>query len=169
MCRPASQKVLTGSQSRSPRSLGSEPVCMHTNPKSIRVLIVEDDPDTADAIRTVLAHWGHEVWIARDGATGIDLAARFRPDVAMIDLSLPDIDGFEIARQIRNHPGRAAPVLVAATGFDTRAVRLAAGEVGFDHFLTKPFDLKKLRAVLTAWDAKSGTPADPPSAGAGIG
>ena len=61
---------------------------------SIRVLIVEDDPDTADAIRTVLAHWGHEVCIARDGATGIDLAARFRPDVAMLDLSLPDIDGF---------------------------------------------------------------------------
>jgi CheY-like chemotaxis protein len=87
----------------------------------------------------------------------------------MLDLSLPDIDGFEIARQIRNHPGRAAPVLVAATGFDTRAVRLAAREVGFDHFLTKPFDLKKLRAVLTAWVAKSGAFADTQSAEVSIG
>jgi DNA-binding response OmpR family regulator len=142
---------------------------MHSDPKSIRVLIVEDDPDTADAIRSVLIHWGHEVWIARDGATGIDLATRFRPDLALLDLSLPDIDGFEIARQIRQRPGQADPVLVAATGYDTRAVRLAAREVGFDHFLTKPFDLRKLRAVLTAWGEKSGPPATPASAGTGIG
>jgi DNA-binding response OmpR family regulator len=142
---------------------------MRTNPKSIRVLIVEDDPDTADAIRTVLTHWGHEVRTARDGATGIDLAARFKPEVALLDLSLPDVDGFEVARQLRQQPACGAPVLIAATGYDTRAVRLAAGEVGFDHFLTKPFDLRMLKAVLTAWEARSGTPANAPSAGAGIG
>jgi CheY-like chemotaxis protein len=142
---------------------------MHTIPKAFRVLIVEDDPDTADAIRTVLTHWGHEVWTARDGGTGIDLAARFRPDVALLDLSLPDVDGFEVARQIRQLPGGGATVLIATTGYDAPAVRLAAGEVGFDHFLTKPFGLRKLKAILTAWDAKTGTPAASPPAGAGIG
>jgi CheY-like chemotaxis protein len=142
---------------------------MHTNPKSIRVLVVEDDPDTADAIRTVLTHWGHEVWTAGDGETGIDLAARFRPDLALLDLSLPEVDGFEVARQIRQLPGGGAIMLVAATGYDSRAVRLAAGEVGFDHFLTKPFDLRTLRAILTAWDARTGTPAASAPAGAGIG
>jgi two-component system, chemotaxis family, CheB/CheR fusion protein len=160
--------MLSGFQSRSPWSPGSEPVSMHTTPKSIRVLIVEDDSDTADAIRTVLTHWGHEVWAARDGATGIDLAARFQPDMILLDLSLPDVDGFEVARQIRQQPGGGVPVLVAATGYDTGAVRLAAREVGFDHFLAKPFDVTMLRSILTAWSANSRVPAKPESAGAGI-
>jgi CheY-like chemotaxis protein len=158
-----------GTGPRRSRSPGSELVCMHTNPKSIRVLVVEDDSDTAEAILTLLVHWGHEVWTARDGGTGIDLAARFRPDVALLDLSLPEVDGFEVARQIRQLPGGGATVLVAATGYDSRAVRLAAGEVGFDHFLTKPFDLRTLRAILTAWGARTGMPADSPPLGAGIG
>jgi two-component system CheB/CheR fusion protein len=121
---------------------------MHPVPTSLRLLVVEDDAETADAVRTVLAHWGHEVWTAPDGATGLDLAARFQPDMVLLDLSLPDVDGFEVARRIRELPGGSGTVLVAATGYAGRSVRLAAREVGFDHFLPKPFDLGQLRAIL---------------------
>ena len=122
---------------------------MHIPEKPLRVLVVEDDPDTADAVRAVLSRWGHEARTAGDAVTGLDLAARFRPDLALLDLSLPDVDGFEVARRIRELPG-TDPVLVAATGFDRHAVRLAAREVGFDHFLPKPFNLSELRSIVTA-------------------
>jgi two-component system, chemotaxis family, CheB/CheR fusion protein len=122
----------------------------HPAETSLRLLVIDDDEETADAVRTVLAHWGHEVWTAPDGATGLDLAARFRPDVILLDLSLPDVDGFQVAQRIREWPGGPGPVLIAATGYAGRSVRLAAREVGFDHFLPKPFDLAQLRAILAA-------------------
>jgi CheY-like chemotaxis protein len=123
---------------------------MHTPVNRLRVLVVEDNAETAEAVRTVLTHWGHHVWTAADGATGLDVAARIRPDVALLDLSVPEMNGFEVARRMRELPGGTHMVLIAATGYTGRAVRLAAREVGFDDFLPKPFDLAQLRAILTA-------------------
>lgn len=123
---------------------------MYTPLNCLRVLLVEDDAETADAVRTVLTHWGHHVWTAADGATGLESAARHRPDVVLLDLSVPEMDGFEVARRIRELPEGPHMVLIAATGYTGRVVRLAAREVGFDDFLPKPFDLAQLRAILAA-------------------
>jgi len=114
----------------------------------LRVLVVEDCLDTADALRSVLVKWGHDVRTAHDGAAGMNAASVFRPDVALIDLGLPGPDGFELAQWLQSLP--KVPVLVAATGHDSPVVRLAARETGFDHFLPKPFNLEQLQAVVAS-------------------
>jgi DNA-binding response OmpR family regulator len=128
----------------------------------LRVLVVEDCLDTAEALRAVLTKWGHEVRTAQDGAAGRDAATVFRPDVALIDLGLPGPDGFQLARWLQDLP--KVPVLVAATGHDSPVVRLAARETGFDHFLPKPFNLEQLQAVV-----ERGTAACPPARASGCG
>ena len=119
---------------------------MNRRTTRLRVLVVEDCLDTAEALRAVLAKWGHDVCTAQDGAAGMDAAGAFRPDVALIDLGLPGPDGFQLARWLQGLP--KVPVLVAATGHDSPVVRLAAREIGFDHFLPKPFKLDQLQAVV---------------------
>src|SRR4051812_3203052 len=106
-----------------------------------RVLVVEDCADTAESLRTLLDLWGHEVRVARDGPAALAGALAFRPTVVLLDLGLPRMDGFEIARQLRELPWAVAPILVAATGHDGPAIRRQSFEAGCQHFLPKPFDL----------------------------
>jgi DNA-binding response OmpR family regulator len=119
---------------------------MNNRTGRLRVLVVEDDLDTAEALRAVLVKWGHDVRTAPDGTTGMSAATAFRPDLALIDLGLPGPDGFQLARWLQELP--KVPVLVAATGHDSPVVRLAARETGFEHFLPKPFNLEQLRALV---------------------
>jgi len=132
---------------------------MSTSNSRLRVLVVEDCLDTAEALRAVLVKWGHDVRTAQDGVAGLRAATAFRPHVALIDLGLPGPDGFELARWLQKLP--EVPVLVAATGHDSPVVHLAAREPGFDHFLGKPFDLERLRAVV----AKAERPPERAAAG----
>ena len=114
---------------------------------SRRVLVIEDNEDSRDMLRQLLEHAGHEVHDAGDGLQGIDAALRLEPDVALIDVGLPEIDGYEVARRIRAE-SRRDMLLVALTGYGLAEDRERALAAGFDLHLVKPIDFDRLFEVL---------------------
>jgi CheY-like chemotaxis protein len=119
-----------------------------------RVLIVEDQPDARRALQRLLQIWGHHVEVAEDGVRGLELATRASPDVALIDVGLPGVDGYELARRIRaeraRSAGAAGPVrLVALTGYGQPEDRDRAYAAGFDLHLVKPVDRDQLSRALS--------------------
>jgi len=125
-----------------------EPVRSGNGPR--RVLIVEDNADSRTMLHAMLELWGHEVHEAADGERGLERAVAVRPDIALIDVGLPGLDGYELARQIRASVGGVHIFLVAVTGYgdpdDLRRARAA----GFDSHLVKPVDVKTLAGILGA-------------------
>ena len=115
-----------------------------------RVLVVEDNADAREALRLLLEFAGHEVNVAGDGVSGLEAALTTRPQVALIDLGLPDIDGYSVARWIRKTLGHEAMGLVALTGYGQPRDRQRATEAGFDSFLVKPVDRAALAQVIEA-------------------
>ena len=118
-------------------------------PRTVRALLVEDNLDAAEALGELLRMWGHEVHIAHDGPSALHLAEKERPDVLLLDIGLPGMDGYEVARRLRSTPGFAGVKLIALTGYGQEADRQRSGLAGFDHHLVKPVDLEQLRALLT--------------------
>jgi CheY-like chemotaxis protein len=115
---------------------------------ALRVLVVDDNQDAAEALAAVLRVWGHEVELAYDGVGALDVAARWRPDVVVSDLGLPGMDGYALAKRIRSGPAFGRTLLVALSGYAREGDRRRALEAGFDHHLVKPPDLQALAAVL---------------------
>ena len=115
---------------------------------SLRVLVVDDNVDAADTLAELLESWGHVVRSAHDGLQGLEEAQRFEPDVVLLDIGLPRMDGLEVARRLRSRPGEPRTVLVALTGYGQAEDRARSLEAGFDHHLTKPVDLDTLVRVL---------------------
>ena len=113
-----------------------------------RVLLVEDNPDTADSMVLLLEMLGHRVDLAPDGASALSLAATRLPEVMLVDIGLPDIDGYEVARRVRSDATLAAIQLVALTGYGQREDRERAFAAGFDHHFVKPVDPDELNAFL---------------------
>lgn len=113
-----------------------------------RVLVVEDDGDSREGLRRFLELCGHTVDVAGTGVDGIEKALRDRPDVAFVDISLPDVDGHEVARRIREWLSKEEIQLVALTGYRGLAARREALEAGFDVHVGKPVDLAGLEALL---------------------
>ncbi len=116
-----------------------------------RVLIVDDSADTAESLAELIRSWGHEVAIAQDGPTALEIVTRFHPDIALLDIGLPEMNGYEVARRLRQIPGMGTARLVAITGYASQQDRKAARQAGFDLHLTKPVDpvrFKKLLATL---------------------
>jgi CheY-like chemotaxis protein len=113
-----------------------------------KVLIVEDNDDTRAMLLETLAFSGHDVREARDGASGLALAAEKTPDIALIDIGLPDLDGYEVARRLRAAPGGRSNGLVAITGYGQPEDQKRALEAGFDAHLTKPVAPERLRQVM---------------------
>jgi len=122
---------------------------------SRRVLVIEDNDDSREMLRQLLEHAGHEVHDAGDGPQGIDAALRLEPDVALIDVGLPEIDGYEVARRIRAE-SRRDMLLVALTGYGLAEDRERALAAGFDLHLVKPVDFDRLFDVLAATPSRSG-------------
>ena len=120
-----------------------------------RVLLVEDNRDVAESLMRLLEGMGHSVRVAHDGLAGLELLRSEPAEVALIDIGLPGIDGYELARRARREPGGARLVLVAVTGYGEAADRARALEAGFDHHFVKPIDLEALRAVLAELAAPS--------------
>jgi two-component system, chemotaxis family, CheB/CheR fusion protein len=112
-----------------------------------RVLIVEDNHDSRVTLEKLLQLHGCEVSTAADGHAGFDAISRMKPDVALVDIGLPDIDGFEVARRVRNELGELPVRLVAVTGYG-REDRAAVFKAGFDAHLVKPIDPKELLRTL---------------------
>src|SRR6187200_2893621 len=109
---------------------------------STRVLVVDDNEDAADSLATLLGVMGYEVRIAYDGPEAIAAADEFRPAVALLDIGLPKLSGYDIARHVRAQRGGEV-LLVAITGWGQEDDRRRAREAGFDHHFTKPADFDR--------------------------
>jgi signal transduction histidine kinase len=116
--------------------------------RSLRIVLIEDDPDVRETTQLLLEAWGHCVRVASTGLDGIDMVLETRPDVALVDLGLPDIDGHTAAARIRDLMGAHRPQLIALTGFGRERDRQRARDVGFDAHLLKPVQPPTLRATL---------------------
>jgi CheY-like chemotaxis protein len=113
-----------------------------------RVLVVDDLEDSADSLAQLLTLSGHEARAAHDGAAALAAARVFQPEVVLLDIGLPGMDGFEVARRLRQQEGGGQMLLVALTGYAQERDRQRTCEVGFDHHLAKPVNLSALRELL---------------------
>jgi CheY-like chemotaxis protein len=117
-----------------------------------RVLLVEDNDDARQVMVLTLEDAGHEVYEASDGPTGLAVALRERPDVAIIDVGLPGLNGYEVAERIRAAPEAHGMLLIALTGYGRPEDRRKATAAGFDRHLVKPIDFDQLERVLSSGD-----------------
>ena len=117
-----------------------------------RILVIEDNRDARDSLAALLRLHGHEVHTAQNGAEGIAMARSGALDFVLVDIGLPDIDGYEVARRLREHAGRGLR-LVALTGYGRQEDRRRALAAGFDEHLAKPVELGALEALLRAFAA----------------
>jgi two-component system, sensor histidine kinase len=113
-----------------------------------RVLLIEDNRDAREMFRMVLELAGHTVYEAENGRRGLELLQTKHPEVAVIDIGLPGLDGYEVARRIRDLPDGPAMLLLALTGYDTPGHLERSAEAGFDHHLVKPVDLDEFARLL---------------------
>ena len=122
-----------------------------------RILVVDDNPDSAMSLEKLLTLTGHEARIAGDGLTAVSEAERFRPEVVLLDIGLPRLNGYDACRVIREQPWGANMILVAVTGWGQEEDRRRSREAGFDGHLVKPVDLDELMKLLddVALDRKS--------------
>jgi len=113
-----------------------------------RILLADDNRDALDSLATLLECDGHEVYTAADGAAALALAAECRPDVMLLDIGMPKLDGYEVARRVRAQPWGNATVLIALTGWGQDEDRRRSREVGFNSHLVKPLDPAMLSSLL---------------------
>ncbi len=117
-------------------------------PGALRILVVDDNLDAAELLATTAQMMGHVARVAQDGPAGLRVAADFRPDVALLDIGLPVMDGYELAGHLRELPGLESIRLIAVTGYSQEADRAQAAAAGFERHLIKPIRLEQLQALL---------------------
>ena len=113
-----------------------------------RILVVDDFHDNADSLAILLQSMGHEVQISYRGEQALEMAEKFRPDIAFIDLGMPKVDGYEVCRHIRAQTWGARMYLVAQTGWGQEFDRRRTQAAGFDQHMVKPLELDILDALL---------------------
>lgn len=124
------------------------------------VLVVDDNTDTRVIVRWMLERWGYRVVEAADGREAYEMAVEHRPDLVVMDLSMPVADGYEAIRSIRAREEFSSLPAIAVTAFDRAVARESAQAAGFDHYLSKPIDFKRLEVLLEKL-TKSGRPPSP--------
>jgi CheY-like chemotaxis protein len=115
---------------------------------SLRVLVVDDNYDAADSMATMLQLLGNDTFTARDGEEAVSACETFHPDVVLMDIAMPTMNGYEACRQMRLAPWGRDVVIIALTGWGTDEDRRRTREFGFNHHLTKPVNLATLRSIL---------------------
>jgi CheY-like chemotaxis protein len=115
-----------------------------------RILIADDNRDAADSLSMLLELAGHEVRVAHHGRAALSLAQAFRPDVALLDIGMPDLSGYEVAQELRREPWGRGIQLIALTGWGQEKDRQQALEAGFNQHLTKPIDPDQLEALISS-------------------
>ncbi len=120
-----------------------------------RVLIADDNHDAATSLGILLNDAGYDVRTVADGSQALEMAAQFRPDIALLDIGMPKLNGYEVARQIRAQPWGGEVLLVALTGWGGAEHRQQTAAAGFDHHLTKPVDPAALTRLLATWATRS--------------
>ncbi|HJZ91163.1 MAG TPA: CheR family methyltransferase [Gemmataceae bacterium] len=116
--------------------------------RRLRILVVDDNVDSADSLALLLGIWEHDVVTANDGPSALEVAQAFRPEVVFLDIGLPRMNGYQVAREMRKSPDLARVLLVAVTGYGQEEDRQKAREAGFDVHLMKPVDPDEILAVL---------------------
>jgi CheY-like chemotaxis protein len=129
--------------------------------RASRILVVDDNRDAAVMLAELLVAYGYDARAAHDAASALDLGERFEPDLALLDIGLPLVDGYELARRFHAHPVLRRTRLIALTGHGQEQDRRQSAAAGFRGHLVKPVDVDKLRDLLdglartatgTAWD-----------------
>jgi two-component system CheB/CheR fusion protein len=128
-----------------------------TAPARKRILVVDDNKDAADLLAELVGLWGYEVRSAYTGMAALEIAAAWHPDLAFLDLGMPGLNGYEVARRLRQAENGKATVLVAVSGYGQEEHQQLAREAGFDHHVTKPADTERLERLL---ERKLGAGAD---------
>ncbi|MEJ0003177.1 MAG: response regulator [Pararobbsia sp.] len=113
-----------------------------------RVLLVDDSVDAASAMSLLLETLGHEVRVAHDGFAALETVAGFAPEVVILDIGLPGMDGFQIARALRAREETAGALLIALTGYGQASDRQHSHEAGFDHHFVKPVSFDDIERVI---------------------
>jgi CheY-like chemotaxis protein len=122
-----------------------------------RILIVDDDPDTANTLARLISIFGYEARAVYEGREAVDEAARLSPEMVLIDIEMPDLDGYETARRIRRQPGGMQTILVAVTGWTRQEDKQRAYACGFDLHVAKPLNLGALMELLSLLDPTAAT------------
>lgn len=128
----------------------SDPVPGRKARRKLRILIADDDRDAVVTLSSILQDEGHEVIEVYRGDAVLELARRYKPDTALLDIGMPGLTGFEIARELRENLRDACPVLIAVTAWHQRSAREMGKLVGFSHYLTKPYSIEDLLDILAS-------------------
>jgi CheY-like chemotaxis protein len=115
-----------------------------------KILVVDDNVDAVITITTLLKAWGHEVHGVYNGTSALDAVREFKPDIILLDIGLPGMSGYEVARSLRAEPQAHGIVLAALTGYGQESDRQRSFEAGFDYHLTKPPDPTVLESLLAS-------------------
>jgi PAS domain S-box-containing protein len=142
--------VVARGLNRGENMLAGDSVPQSTPPTGHRLLIVDDNRDAADSLAMLLGLQGHVVQVAYSGQTALEMAKGFSPDAVFLDIGMPGMDGFEVARRLRQLPGLAQIVLAALTGWGKQEDRRRSSGAGFDHHLVKPPEPKAIEIVLAS-------------------
>ena len=113
-----------------------------------RVLLVDDNVDAAELLSEILRRGGHDVAVAHDPLEALDLVPRFRPEIAVLDIGLPVMDGYALALKIRQIPNAEAMRMIALTGYGQQQDRSRSEAAGFEHHLVKPVNVKQLLSLF---------------------
>ena len=116
--------------------------------RSLRLLVVDDNVDAAETLGMLMADAGHQVTVEHSSRIALDRAREIRPDICLLDIGLPDIDGNELARRLRLQPETAGAVLIAVTGYGQERDRNESYAAGFDYHFVKPVDMPRLQALM---------------------
>ncbi len=125
--------------------------------RPVRILVVEDNLDAAESLATLLRVWGHDVQVVHDGLQALDAARELRPEVVLLDIGLPGLDGYQVARRLREDIGLDSSLLVAMTGYGQPEDRRRSREAGIHHHFVKPVEPLVLRNLLADVAAPAGS------------
>jgi CheY-like chemotaxis protein len=117
---------------------------------AIRVLVVDDNVDAAEMLAEALRIQGHQVGVAHDGPAALALVEEFQPDLALLDIGLPVMDGFDLAQRLKRRLSSHPPKFIAVTGYGQPSDRARSKQAGFDDHLVKPIDLARLNAIVSS-------------------
>jgi DNA-binding response OmpR family regulator len=122
--------------------------------RALRILLADDDRDATLSLSTLLKLEGYEVRHVYDGQATLQAVREFQPDVVLIDIGMPKLSGYDVARQMRERYGKEGPVLVALTGWSKASDRILATIAGFDHHVAKPYDPVRLLELVRSLERR---------------
>jgi CheY-like chemotaxis protein len=117
---------------------------------ALRILVVDDNLDSAETLSLLLQFGGHNVRVANEGESALETAYTFKPQVIVLDIGLPNMDGYQVAQRLRQSPQLEKPLLIALTGYGQNEDRLRSKEAGFDYHLVKPVDPQGLQSLISS-------------------